>query len=412
MNPVPLFADRSWNTTALSMLLFALLIWYTFRLNEIGWSVTVLSGIGLVVAGRVLAGTLRRRGAFTEGVLILGTSPMAAKLIEEIEARPDGHFRLIGAVDDSPVGKRAPGVTPLLGRLDQFAQIVAATRPSRIVIAMADRRGRIPDQSLLESRFRGVVVEDAVDFFERVTGKLAIESLKPSSLILSGGFRHSDFMRSSMRRSLRRCLSCLAACVTLVLTSPLLLLVALAIRLDSRGPVFFVQQRVGRGGKPFGLVKFRTMREQTGVQTSEWVTDNTSRITRVGKWLRRFRLDELPQFFNVVQGDMGLVGPRPHPMSNYELFLERIPYYAFRSMVRPGITGWAQVRYGYANDLEEETEKMRYDFYYIKHRSIELDVRILFETARVLLFDRRSHQAAKSRVAAPASAWSGIGSAS
>jgi exopolysaccharide biosynthesis polyprenyl glycosylphosphotransferase len=303
-------------------------------------------------------------------------------------------------------------VTPLLGRLDQFSQIVAATRPSRIVIAMADRRGRIPDQSLLESRFRGVVVEDAVDFFERVTGKLAIESLKPSSLILSGGFRHSDFIRGSMRRTLRRCVSCVVASVTLVLTSPLLLLIALAIRLDSRGPVFFVQQRVGRGGKPFGLVKFRTMREHTGVQTSEWVTDNTSRITRVGKWLRRFRLDELPQFFNVVQGDMGLVGPRPHPVSNYELFLERIPYYAFRSMVRPGITGWAQVRYGYANDLEEETEKMRYDFYYIKHRSIELDVRILIETGRVLLFDRRSHQAAKSRVPTPASAWSGIGSAS
>jgi len=412
MNPLLLPVDRTLNTTALSMLLFALLIWYTVRAQDIGWSVAILSGIGLVLVGRLVTSTLRRRGAFTEGVLILGTSPMAAKLIEEMEARPDGRYRLIGAVDDSPEGKRAPGVTPLLGRLDQFSQIVAATHPSRIVIAMADRRGRIPDQSLLESRFRGVVVEDAVDFFERVTGKLAIESLKPSSLILSGGFRHSDFIRSNVRRTLRRVVSCAVACVALVLTAPLLLLVAVAIKLDSRGPVFFVQPRVGRGGQPFGLVKFRTMSEHTGGRTSEWVTDNTSRITRLGKWLRRFRLDELPQFINVVRGDMSLVGPRPHPVSNYELFLERIPYYAFRSMVRPGITGWAQVKYGYANDLEEETEKMRYDFYYIKHRSIELDVRILLETARVLVFDRRSHQSAKTRVPAPASAWSGIGSAS
>jgi len=186
--------------------------------------------------------------------------------------------------------------------------------------------------------------------------------------------------------------------VGLVLTSPLLAAIAVSIKLDSTGPILFVQNRTGRGGRPFGLVKFRTMCNEPAPRRSEWVSDNTNRITRVGKWLRRFRLDELPQLVNVVKGEMNIVGPRPHPVSNYELFLRHIPYYEFRSLVRPGITGWAQVRYGYANDLEEETEKMRYDFYYIKHRSLLLDLRIVLETLGVLLFDRRSHQAAKARV--------------
>jgi lipopolysaccharide/colanic/teichoic acid biosynthesis glycosyltransferase len=148
--------------------------------------------------------------------------------------------------------------------------------------------------------------------------------------------------------------------------------------------VFFVQERVGRGGKPFGLIKFRSMR-QADARVSEWARDNESRITRVGKLLRRFRLDELPQFINVLRGEMNLVGPRPHPTCNYQLFLARIPYYGLRAAVRPGITGWAQVRYGYANSLEEELEKMRYDLYYIKHRSLWLDLRILAETAAVVL---------------------------
>jgi lipopolysaccharide/colanic/teichoic acid biosynthesis glycosyltransferase len=288
--------------------------------------------------------------------------------------------------------------------LDQFSQVVAATRPERIVIAMADRRGRVPEGPLLESRFRGVMVEDGVDFFERVTGKLAIESLRPSSLILSDGFRHADFRLSRVREALRRGVTVVVALLGLILASPVLALIALAIRLDSSGPAVFVQDRVGRGGLPFGLIKFRTMRYETGTRASEWVLDNVDRITRVGKWLRRFRLDEIPQLINVVRGEMDLVGPRPHPVSNYRLFLENIPYYGYRSVVRPGITGWAQVRYGYANGLEEETEKMRYDLYYIKHRCLRLDLRILIETLMVLLFDRRSYQVARPRV--PAGAWS------
>jgi exopolysaccharide biosynthesis polyprenyl glycosylphosphotransferase len=398
MTELPTSTVWTWSKAGVAAVCLSVAVWATAGFERSAWPAAVLAGVSLAVLGRLLAISKERRGASSQGVLILGASAMAARLIEEMETS-DHRFRLIGAVDDSADSTPAPGVTPILGRLDQFAHVVAATRPGRIVIAMSDRRGRVPDRTLLESRFSGVLVEEAVDFFERVTGKLAIEAMRPSSLILSGGFGHSEFTRSRFFRALRGAGCRLAALAGLIVTSPLLVLIAIAIKLDSPGPIFFVQDRVGRGGRPFGLVKFRTMRNDAGQRTSEWVSDNTSRITRVGRWLRRFRLDELPQLANVVHGEMNIVGPRPHPVSNYELFLRHIPYYEFRSLVRPGLTGWAQVRYGYANDLEEETEKMRYDFYYIKHRSLFLDLRIILETFGVLLFDRRSHQAAKPRVA-------------
>jgi exopolysaccharide biosynthesis polyprenyl glycosylphosphotransferase len=356
--------------------------------------IALLALAGAAVLARLAASVLRRRRHRANGVLVLGTNRLAAQVIDEIDGLPDERFRLIGAVEDAET-EHAHGVTPILGRLDQFAQIIAATRPAYIVIAMSDRRGRVPGGPLLQLRLQGVIVEDAIDFLERVTGKLAIESLKPSSLILSNEFRHADLIGSRTRRSLWRAGSVIVAALGLVLASPLFVLIALAIKLDSPGPVFFVQDRIGRGGLTFGLVKFRTMRELRGTAPSEWVSENADRITRVGRWLRRFRLDELPQLVNVVTGEMNLIGPRPHPVTNHQLFLRNIPYYGIRSMVLPGITGWAQVRYGYANNLEEETEKMRYDLYYIKHGCLRLDVRIVLETIALLLFDRRSHQAAR-----------------
>jgi lipopolysaccharide/colanic/teichoic acid biosynthesis glycosyltransferase len=177
------------------------------------------------------------------------------------------------------------------------------------------------------------------------------------------------------------------------------------IKLDSRGPLLFVQARAGLGGRPFRLLKFRTMHPASG-PTSEWARDNDQRITRAGRWLRKFRLDELPQFVNMLRGDMNLVGPRPHPLSNFDLFSRTVPYYWLRSLVRPGVTGWAQVRHGYANDLEEETEKMRYDLYYIKHRSILRDIHILLDTVRVVLLGRGAESVEPARTEAPARAGS------
>jgi lipopolysaccharide/colanic/teichoic acid biosynthesis glycosyltransferase len=199
-------------------------------------------------------------------------------------------------------------------------------------------------------------------------------------LILAKGFRNHGAADLTAR-----IVSVLGAIAGLVICAPLLLAIGIAITLDSRGPMFFIQQRTGRNGRPFGLLKFRTM-HPCDEPRSEWVSDNVDRITRIGHYLRRFRLDELPQLINVLHGDMNLVGPRPHPVTNQAVFMEKIAYYGLRSTVRPGVTGWAQIRYGYANNLAEETEKMRYDLYYIKNRSLWLDVRIMLETVATVLF--------------------------
>ena len=233
------------------------------------------------------------------------------------------------------------------------------------------------------TRARGVVVEDALQFYERLSGRMAIEALTPGSLISAPGFRNHG-----TPENVARVVSVTVAVIGLLLLAPLLAAIALAIKYeDASEPVLFLQERTGREGHPFKLLKFRTMRPG-GQHRSEWVQDNSDRITRVGKWLRRFRLDELPQLVNILQGEMNLVGPRPHPSCNQEIFMERIAYYGLRSTVRPGVTGWAQVRYGYANNIDEETEKMRYDLYYIKNRSLRLDFGILIQTIGIMALGR------------------------
>ena len=342
-----------------------------------------LSFVLFVVSGTALTRSLRfemrQRRLLTRRIVILGCGPMTVKLLEDIEAIEGGLDVVAGVIDDRHLPEPWASRIPWLGVPAQLGEIVAAVRPARIVVAVADRRDRLPLQLLLESRVRGIIVEDSMEFYERLTGKMAIEELKPSALIHSAGFHNHGAAETTAR-----VVSLVVAAIGLMLSAPLLAVIAIAIKLDSRGPVLFVQQRAGRNGQPFRLLKFRTMRpcDEPG---SEWARDNEHRITRVGRWLRRFRLDEVPQLVNVLRGEMNLVGPRPHPTSNHEIFSQRIAYYLLRSTVRPGVTGWAQVRYGYANNLEEETEKMRYDLYYIKNRSLWLDSRILLHTVLVVL---------------------------
>jgi lipopolysaccharide/colanic/teichoic acid biosynthesis glycosyltransferase len=332
--------------------------------------------LALIVGSRVYGSVRHLRGA-TERLLIVGTSPLARLVIEEIARRPN-RYSLVGVVEDG---------------LD-LDRLIAARRPTRIVVAFADRRGRLPLCRLVESVARGIRVEDVVETYESLTGKLALELMPPSRVIFS-----HEFATARMQPKFARAFSLVVAVGGLVVLTPLMALIALAIKLDSRGPVFFVQQRAGRYRVPFGLIKFRTMRPVAG-RHSEWERDNSDRITRVGRVLRRFRLDELPQLINMLKGDMNLVGPRPHPMTNLELLVltarnlseisgDAIPYYSLRCAVRPGITGWAQVRYRYANSLEQEVEKIRYDFYYLKHLSVWLDIQILLETVRTVVSGHR-----------------------
>jgi exopolysaccharide biosynthesis polyprenyl glycosylphosphotransferase len=340
--------------------------------------------VGWVVGLRAISYGVMRSGRFLERTLIVGVSPLTHKLIAEIEAQPHVRWAIVGVADDANAAGAVPTRYPLFGPLAHLEKVVEEARPDRIIVGLTERRGRLPVRQLLESRVRGVRVEDGVKVFERLTGKLAIESLTPSTLVFS-----DDFRKSRLDLALGRALSMAMAGAGMIVLAPVFVLIALAIKLDSRGPVLFVHERVGLHGRRFKLLKFRTMSPASGT-TSEWARDNSDRITRVGRWLRRFRLDELPQFVNILRGDMNLVGPRPHPVSNFELFSANIPYYSLRCMVRPGVTGWAQVRYGYANDLSEEIEKMRYDMFYIKHISVELDLRILFETLKIVMFGREA----------------------
>ena len=324
---------------------------------------------------------------FARRNLVLGTGPLARQIMQEIDSRTGSRDVLAGVVaesgDDLPLTIKAP----VFGTLEDLDIILSRTAPTRMVVALEERRGRLPVRRLLEARVRGIAVEDGGEVLERLTGKIAIESISPGALAFS-----KDFRASRAHDVLARAGGLLLAGAGLVVSAPLCLLIALLIKLDSRGPVLFVHDRVGLGGRRFRLLKFRTMHPVDGA-TSEWVCENEDRITRVGRWLRKFRLDELPQFVNILRGELNFIGPRPHPASNFELFNRIVPYYWLRTMVRPGITGWAQVRYGYANNLEEETEKMRYDLYYIKHRSFLLDVRILLDTASVVLLGRGAESA-------------------
>lgn len=343
---------------------------------------------------------------FAVRTLIIGTTPLAKELVGAVNSRTRSQYSIIGVISESKVvtGWNLP--CPVLGSFEDLERIVSEHQPDRIVVALRERRRCLPVRQLVEARIqRRILIEDGSEAYERLTGKFAADLLTPSRLIFS-----RDFKPSMIALLVARIISLLAASVGLLAFAPLFVLIAVAIRFDSRGPVFFTQDRIGLEGNSFKIFKFRTMHEATGTH-SEWACDNGNRITRVGRLLRKYRFDELPQFINILRGDMNLIGPRPHPLSNYGLLMmvarnlpecgEPIPYYSIRTMVRPGITGWAQVRYRYANDLDEEMEKLRYDLYYIKHYSLRMDIRILFKTVRIVLLGSGSGEAGGESRSAP-----------
>jgi len=311
---------------------------------------------------------------FVQHILVLGHDSLATAVAAEM--RKHRRYRVLADVEGGEGARALKDGRPFAGSVERGLR--SLPRTDRIVVAVSDRRGRLPVEALLEAKRQGIAIEEAVHVYERLTGKLALDQLQPSHLIFS-----ADLCRVPLYAAVQRALSVGIAAVGLTMCAPLMAAIAVLVKWDSDGPVLFVQERIGKDGRRFPLLKFRTM-HPIAERCSEWVKDNGDRITRVGRWLRKFRLDELPQLFNVLLGHMNLIGPRPHPASNYDLFMDRIPFYAFRSMVLPGITGWAQVCYGYANSLEEETEKMCYDLYYIKHCSLLLDLHILFKTIKVV----------------------------
>jgi exopolysaccharide biosynthesis polyprenyl glycosylphosphotransferase len=325
---------------------------------------------------------------FAERILILGTGELAWKVATAIRALSPAGYTIAGFVADGGQGLQESStraLSPILGPLDRVEQILEQFRPDRIVVALRERRGRLPLWPLLRAQWSGTVIEDGIKIHERLSGKLAIESLTPGFLIFS-----TDFNKPQLEMALRRAVSLFIATAGLVISAPLLAVIGIAIKLDSQGPVFFLQERTGLNGRIFRLVKFRTMHSSPVDEAADsvWNRDVDSRVTRVGRWLRKTHLDEFPQLFNIFRGDMDLVGPRPEMAGNVKTMEEQIPYFALRTTVRPGVTGWAQIKYGYAVSQEEVTEKTRYDLYYIAHRSIWLDLGILLDTAKLILLGR------------------------
>lgn len=326
---------------------------------------------------------------FKAKTLVLGTGPFIRGLLAEIKRQPACRYRITGVVAWEDPDETSGCGFPVLGTVEHLHRIIQQHEPKVIIVAPPEGSAMVTDRQLLEARvLHNVRIEHAQAVYEQVAGKLPLETFTAEDIIYS-----NDFQPNRTALMATRLLSLGFAGAGLILLAPLMLLIGLLIRIDSAGPVLFSQERSGLAGRPFKLLKFRTMAPAEGRQ-SEWEEDNFHRITRVGRWLRKCRLDELPQFFNILSGDMNIVGPRPHPTSNFELFVLtarntpesgiQIPYYSMRYSVRPGITGWAQVRYRYANNLNEEMEKLRFDLYYLKHYSLWLDIRILVETVTMI----------------------------
>jgi sugar transferase (PEP-CTERM system associated) len=316
-----------------------------------------------------------------ERVLIIGTGSLARTIALQIRAQHDFAYRIVGFLEE-PSGTETTAVAGLhvLGTPSDLPRLVAQHDVDRIVVSLADRRGHLPIHELLQAKIAGVRVEDAATTYERITGKILTDGLNPSWLIFSDGF-----CASSATRFVKRLFDLLLAGIGLLLAAPLMLLAAAAIRLDSRGPIFYCQERVGEGGRTFTLCKFRSMRTDAESGTPIWATDKDDRVTRVGRFIRLTRVDELPQLWNVLRGDMSFVGPRPERPYFVEQLAAAIPFYTERHSVKPGVTGWAQVKYRYGASIEDAMEKLRYDLYYIKHLSIVFDLTIVIDTVKVIL---------------------------
>jgi sugar transferase (PEP-CTERM system associated) len=350
---------------------------------------TFLPGNGATLFGIIiLTGTLFCwRGAYgwmvkqpflRERVYVLGTGERAERLVKGLRERSTMGIEVVGWTGD---------VEGELTRDSVASHLVAMTRGSRVhrvIVAMPDRRGTLPVEELLDLRLGGLKVEEATSWLEKMSGKIEVDQLLPSWLIFAEGFRFSSFFRL-----VRRLLNFSVALTALVLSLPLLPFIVLAVKLGSPGPALYRQQRVGRRGKIFYCYKFRTMRQDAEADTgATWAADDDPRITRVGKFLRSSRLDEIPQLWCVLKGDMHFVGPRPERPEFVEWLSKEIPYYGVRHVVRPGITGWAQVQYKYGNTLDDAREKLQYDLFYIKNASIGLDMLIMFQTIKIVLLGR------------------------
>jgi len=329
-------------------------------------------------AWRIMYAWLSQQPYLRENVYVLGTGERAQRLVNGLRTRMELGIQVAGWSGN------VEGELTREAIASHLIEMMKEHPIHRVIVAMGDRRGTLPVMEVLQLRLNGIKIEEATSWLEKISGKIEVDNLYPSWLIFADGFRFSPgFML------LRRILAVIAAWTLLLMVLPILPLVALAIKLDSRGPVLYRQKRVGMGGKVFYCFKFRTMRQDAEADTgATWAADDDPRITKIGKFLRTTRLDELPQLWCVLKGDMSFVGPRPERPEFVEMLGKEIPFYGVRNAVRPGITGWAQIKYKYGNTIADAKEKLQYDLYYIKNMSPGLDLMIMFQTIKIVLLGR------------------------
>jgi sugar transferase (PEP-CTERM system associated) len=361
-------------------------LYYLYPPLELGRGIFAIGFMfvaAVLLLWRKMFSAINSQPQFAERALIFGDGPLAASLLDELESRPELGLRVVGHLFFSE--RRESAGDPLVPvACEELSRVVKVHRVNRIVVAMGDRRGKLPVELLLSLKSRGVLIQDGTDVYEAITGKVPIESLRLGWLLFSPGFHLSRFLLIYKRLA-----SMLVSILGLLLSLPLLPFVALAIKLTSPGTIFYRQKRVGRDGTVFYCYKFRTMCTDAEADSGPtWVGDGDPRITRVGRVLRLSRLDEIPQLWNVLKGDMSIVGPRPERPEFVEWLTLEIPYYHLRHTIRPGITGWAQVRYKYGSSVEDAKEKLRYDLFYIKNISPGLDFLIFLDTTKTILFGR------------------------
>lgn len=342
----------------------------------------------LVIAWRSAFEWVTSHLAPRERLLLVGTSPAAVTLARELfERRHEFGVDIVGFVDPDPARVGAPVINPgVVGTIDDIPALTASLRVDRVVVSLSDERGKLPMDQLLDVRLRsGVAFDHLASVYEEYTGKIALENLRPSWLIFSAGFRKTRTLLAA-----KRAFDIVAAVSGLVLASPLMLIAAIVVKLESKhDPVLYHQERVGLNGKVFTIHKFRTMRTDAEAGTGPiWSGANDTRVTSVGRFMRKTRLDEIPQLWNVLCGEMSLIGPRPERPSFVAQLTEQIPFYGQRHVVKPGLTGWAQVRYSYGASVEDAIEKMQYDLYYVKNLSMRFDVVIALETVKTVLLRR------------------------
>lgn len=368
--------------------LLALLFYFVPQLL-IGRGVSVISVplvLALLVGWRMFIHSLTGHPEIGEKILVVGTGQTALDTAEAVWERRDAGYRIAGFVSENGAKPRQKlGKSIILGKAHELEDVIRNEKIDRVVIAVRERRGAFPTEALLKMSLAGdISIEECTSFFERITGKVHVDMLRPSWLIFAGRRRDTP-IKSVVRELFHRVLALIGLAVSL----PVAIIAALLIKLESRGPIFYKQERIGKNGRIFNVIKFRSMKmdaEADGLPV--WAATDDERVTRIGRVIRKLRIDEIPQFWNILKGEMNFVGPRPERPHFVKQLATEISYYEHRHLVAPGLTGWAQIKYPYGASVSDAIQKLQYDLYYIKNQSLTLDMVIVFETIKTVLFGK------------------------